>query len=385
VAHHLRARVPALTRRAVARLRSELPVYAQLPAEELSGDIADIVQRTLRLYADAIERRRPASEAELGRQRESAAQRAEEGVPLDAILTAYHLGTAMCWEEVAAGAVPGDLPDLQELFGLTLAVQRQLSSAVSGAYLQARQILDGEEHRGRHALMAALLAGEPPAGPGAAALYVAATLVLDPHPDESAPGARAAIASRRKVRRVRTVLDEYAEPLTALDSAGGTVLLPVAAAPPWPDLCGLVSRAGRAAGTPVTAAAEVVEPAAIPAAVARNGEVVALVRRTGRPPGLYRLADVLLDYQLTRPSEALPALAALLEPLAGRPDLLDTLESYVSHALDRRTTAASLHVHPNTVDYRLRRITVLTGLHPGRPADLQYLNAALLARRWGAA
>ncbi|MYW10435.1 PucR family transcriptional regulator, partial [Streptomyces sp. SID2563] len=134
-------------------------------------------------------------------------------------------------------------------------------------------------------------------------------------------------------------------------------------------------------GVPVTAAAETAAPDGVPAAVARNGEIVDLVARTGRAPGLYRLADVLLEYQLSRPSEALRGLAGLLSPLDAKPELLHTLETYLGHGLDRRAAAAALHVHPNTVDYRIRRIDRLTGLSPARPADLQHLSAALVARR----
>ncbi|NGN65470.1 PucR family transcriptional regulator [Streptomyces sp. A7024] len=399
VGPRLRAGVPALSRRVTTRLRTELPVYAQLPGEELDGDIADIVQRTLRLFADVIERRRPPDDAELERQRESAGQRAEEGVPLDSILTAYHLGAAMAWEVIAEGAGPGDLTDLQELFALTLDLQRRLTSAVSGAYLDARQVLDAEDHGGRHALLAALLAGEiPPGGRPAgfgmrpAAAYAVLALALGPHPDEDGTGPRAAIAARRKLRRVREVLNAYAgEPaLTALDARGGTALLPVPPdAPPqdsgavemWPELCATVRQAADAAGAELYAAAEVAAPGGVPEAVARTGEVVALARRTGRPPGLYRLSDVLLEYQLTRPSAALPQLAALLEPLDGRPELLATVEEYVRCGQDRRVAAEALHVHPNTVDYRLRRVAALTGLSAGSASDLAVLRAALVARR----
>lgn len=386
----LRALVPALSRRVMTRLRTELPVYAQLPGEELDGDIADIVQRTLRLFADVIERRRPPDDAELERQRESAAQRAEEGVPLDAILTAYHLGAAMAWEVIAEGAGDGDLADLRELFELTLDLQRRLTSAVSGAYLAARQVLDSEEHGGRHALLAALLAGDAGgagvrAGARPAALYAVVTVALGAHPDECERSARprAVIAARRKLRRLRSVLDAYAgEPaLTALDEEGGTVLLPLAVEPPWPELCALVERGGKASGAELYAAAEVVPPGEVPGAAARTAEVVALVRRTGRPPGLYRLADVLLDYQLTRPSPALPELAALLAPLEGRPELLATVAEYVRCGQDRRAAAEALHVHPNTVDYRLRRVAALTGLSAASAGDLAVLRAALVARR----
>ncbi|MFF9317781.1 PucR family transcriptional regulator [Streptomyces sp. NPDC014735] len=458
VAARMRARAPALTGRVVARLLSDLPVYADLPREEISGDIADIVQHNLRLFADIVEYRRHATEAELAQQRDSAAQRAEEGVPLDAILTAYQVGTAMCWQEAAKEALPGDLPVVLEITDRIMVLQRQLTSAVSGAYLEARRILDSQEHGGRHALMAALLAGEPldrfthPTGPRPAARYLALTLALAPHADELAQssgagagagagmgsdsgagpevgagvgsgagvgvgagvepgsgagaesgttsgagsvstsgagtgrGSGAGVAARRKIRRIRTVLDHYAGTpvLTALDTSGGTVLLPVEEPPEWHGpggLCVLIDEAARAAGVPVTAAAETVEPEAVPAAVARNSEIVDLVARTGRPPGLYRLADVLLEYQLSRPSEALPGLARLLGPLETKPELLHTLETYLELGLDRRTTAAALHIHPNTVDYRIRRIDRLTGLSPSRPADLQHISAALVARR----
>ncbi|MFC7306509.1 PucR family transcriptional regulator [Streptomyces monticola] len=386
-AAYLRARVPGLARRVLTRLRAELPVYAELPVEELTGDIADIVQHNLRLFADVIEHRRPATDRELDRQRDSAAQRAEEGVPLDAILTAYQIGTALCWQEMASGARPEELADVQEAVRHIMELQRQLTSAVSGAYLEARQILDSQEHGGRHALLAALLAGEPaelrPAGPLPAALYVAMTLELGPHPDETMTGPGASIAARRKIRRVRSVLDRHTgEPaLTALDSSGGTVLLPVTAEPAWPELCALVGAAQESAGVPVLAAAAVVPPGEVPEAVARNAEIVDLVRCTGRAPGLYRLADVLLDYQLSRPSAALGQLAGLLGPLAAKPDLLRTLETFLAYGLDRRATAAALHLHPNTVDYRIRRITRLTGLSPSRPPDLQHIGAALVARR----
>lgn len=389
VAAHLRARAPYLTRRVVERLLAELPVYAQLPQEEVAGDIADIVQRSLRLFADVVEGRRPVRDDELARQRDSAAQRAEEGVPLDAILTAYHIGVEIGWNEIAADAGPADLADLQATLACLMALQRRLTQAVSASYLEARRILDSQDHGVRHALMTGLLAGEPleavtrRTGLRPAAHYTVMTFAFGPHPDETEPGPRARIAARRKIRRVRSALDRRpGEPaLAALDGAGGTVLLPCAAPPAWDELRDLVARAAAAAATPVTAAAATTAPGGVPAAVTQTAEIIDLVQRTGRPPGLYRLADVLLDYQLSRPSGALAGLALLLEPLEDRPELLHTLEVYLRHDLDRRRTGAALHVHPNTVVYRIRGVGRLTGLDPARPADLQLINAALVARR----
>jgi hypothetical protein len=389
VAGYLRARVPSLTRRVVERLRAELTVYAELPHEEVAGDIADLVQHNLRVFADVIERFGRADDDWFAVQRDSAAQRAEEGVPLDAILSAYHLGAEMGWNEITAGARPADLADLQETLSHLMSFQRRLISEVTAAYLETRQVLDVQQHHDRHTLMTALLAGDPPghppypAGTRPAPLYVVMTLALGRHPDESRPGPRARVAARRKIRRVQSTFDRFAgQPaLTALDGFGGTALLPVESPPVWDDLCALVARTARSADVPITAAAAVAEPAGVPAAVAQNTEIVDLVTRTDRAPGLYRLSDVLLDYQLSRPGEALTALACLLRPLELKPELLQTLETYLRENLDRRLTAAALHVHPNTVDYRIRRITQLIGLSPARAADLPRINAALVARR----
>ncbi|WP_405953215.1 helix-turn-helix domain-containing protein [Streptomyces prunicolor] len=45
---------------------------------------------------------------------------------------------------------------------------------------------------------------------------------------------------------------------------------------------------------------------------------------------------------------------------------------------DRRATARVLGLHPNSVDYRLARITELTGLDLGAPRDAALVLAALL-------
>jgi hypothetical protein len=263
---------------------------------------------------------------------------------------------------------------------------------VSAAYVEERHVIDSQAHSGRRSLLGALAAGTPAATVAAVAQeagvrlaprYVATALVVAPHADDAAGGATAKVAARRRIRRLQAALDRFAgEPvLTALEAGGGTVLLPSRHEVEWPELRALVARLALEAGTAVTAACAVATPPQVPGALRLAGEVAELVAATGRPPGLYRLADVLLEYQLSRPSAAHPELAALLDPLAGRDDLLATLREYLRSGLSRRRTAALLHVHPNTVDYRIRRVAQLTGLNPARPTDLEHLSAALVARQ----
>ena len=62
-------------------------------------------------------------------------------------------------------------------------------------------------------------------------------------------------------------------------------------------------------------------------------------------------------------------------------DLVGTARALLESDLDRRAAARALHLHPNTVLQRTRRIEELTGLSLGRPRDLLSLTAALSVAR----
>ncbi|MDI5967772.1 helix-turn-helix domain-containing protein [Streptomyces sp. SL13] len=81
------------------------------------------------------------------------------------------------------------------------------------------------------------------------------------------------------------------------------------------------------------------------------------------------------------PSAATAHLAGLLAPLDDNPVLLTTLRTFMHNHCNRRATASRLHIHPNSVDYRLRRVHQLTGLDPTEPDGTQRIAAALAARR----
>jgi sugar diacid utilization regulator len=255
-----------------------------------------------------------------------------------------------------------------------------VTAVVATSYLQEQQAISGEEGDALRALVGALLAGEPAdalaerVGRRLPAAWVVMALDLGPHPDEATAGA---VAARRKVRRVQEALDEHVgEPvLGQLHATGGIALLPDVGQE-LDDVCG---RLQRAAGVPVRVGAAPASATRYVAGAAAQAREV--LRLAGPEPGLYVLRDVLLDYQLSRPSDAQEHLAALLTPLDDFPDLLRTLEAYLAEDLDRRRTAGALHVHPNTLDYRLKRIVDLTGLEPTTTRGLQLLAGAVAVRR----
>ena len=60
------------------------------------------------------------------------------------------------------------------------------------------------------------------------------------------------------------------------------------------------------------------------------------------------------------------------------PELLATLWAYLDNGRSLEGTARELYVHPNTVRYRLKRITELLGWDPTSPRDAFVLHAALI-------
>jgi DNA-binding PucR family transcriptional regulator len=60
-------------------------------------------------------------------------------------------------------------------------------------------------------------------------------------------------------------------------------------------------------------------------------------------------------------------------------DLVHTLRTLVSCGFDRASTSRALHVHRNTLGYRLRRIEQLAGIDLAKPRDVACVYLALTA------
>lgn len=191
------------------------------------------------------------------------------------------------------------------------------------------------------------------------------------------------VATRRRLLRLQQALDgHFARPVPALlEQAGGHALVPGASPPVSAELA---ARLIEVWGDETRVAVAVADrPERIGQAAATASEVLRLVCALGRPPGVYTLDDVLLEYHLTRQNESAHLLGALLEPLSARPDLLQTVRVFLEEQYDRRRTARRLGLHPNTVDNRLSRVTELTGLDPATPRGVALLMTALALQDLG--
>jgi purine catabolism regulator len=79
------------------------------------------------------------------------------------------------------------------------------------------------------------------------------------------------------------------------------------------------------------------------------------------------------------PERLEPKIAELVAVLRDHPALHETLVAYFDHDLDVTATASELHLHPNSLRYRLTKIEELLGRSLKRPATIADLHIALLA------
>jgi hypothetical protein len=410
----LNALVPVVARRTLERLAAEVPTSTVEPCDLAERDVEKFsgpVEEDLRLYLRVLSEDRMPTPLELVTITEAAARRARERVALADVLTMHHVGLRVAWEEILARLSPTHQADVRRWAGHLLRYLQVVTSSVSTAYVDAQEAIHSVEQEARRALMTALVAGRPAAahaeraGLRLAPAYLVVVLAVDGVAPEEYDGLASdgvayggepghggvgttdrPVGLLRRARGVQEELDEYSGTpvLCALDVRLGTALLP-ASAEVLPELeAGLGSLADRLAavvGTPVTlGAASALGLPAVPTAVAQARELAWLALGLHRPAGAYQLSDLLLEYQLTRPGAGRDQLARLLDCLDGHPHLLETLLAYQRSGHNRRQAAATLHVHPNTLDYRLSRVATLTKLDPGRPAHAQLLAAAVIAR-----
>ncbi len=369
-------------------IAAHVAMYAELP-DLLGVDVRGVVRENLLLFEARVTG--AAADPELlERVAASAYRRAEEGFPLELVQRAYLTGTASAWEAVAALAGPEDVTALRTLGHAALDHLTDVLLVVTGSYLEELRMSGDEAETVRTSLVAALLSGSEVAqvassiGVTLPERYTVVALRIGDEPAGEGWSRPAAITARRRLRALRATLedDRVNVPLFELDPYGGLVLLPHPHGDEraWDTAAvdALVRRLRTAAGAEVWAGTTTAGVAEVPAAAGLAREIVDLARRTRREAGTYAMDDVLLDYQLSRPGPVADALRTRLAPLATRPDLVATLRAHLATGQVRARTAELVSVHPNTVDYRLRRVADLVGLDPWTADGLALLRAGLL-------
>ncbi|MFI6865539.1 PucR family transcriptional regulator [Nocardia sp. NPDC050406] len=381
--------VRALARTMVGHFVDTIFTCRTLPGDAVRGDITKVTRACLELAISMIDGED--SPDKIAKVEDAATNWAREGIPIDTIQHALHEGFKLGFDLIIDRATPEDFDSLKGVSRKLLEVLDTINVTASLAYVKELRAVVGEHHTAVHTLTSALLAGHPTSvmaresGIEVADTYHVVALAVPAHPDELNPALDSAIAARRKLRRVQAAVADGCggTALSLLSVKGGTLLIPTSSIADG-GLGEFIAVLARNAQVPVRATVVDSPATDVPAAAERAHEVLDIVQRLQCQPGLYHFDDLALEYQLTRPGPARETLGSLLDPLDQHPYLLATLERHISTNLDRQQTARSLHVHTNTVDYRLKRIARLTGLDPLQPSGLWNLRAALVARTYRA-
>lgn len=352
------------------RFRAEIPSYRSLPQALVEAEMIELARHTLAAFARSATRGHAADSEEVAAFAHTARQRAAEGFPLEDLLQAHRLGGRILWQALADTATAQERHALAEAADVVMAHVDAASATVTRAYLDATssRLSQGERHI--RDLMAALTSGHP---------------LVEAH--------------RALAERLHFVVQASYRPFLALLPGGSSRAHRALV----DDLRGFgllaVAEDRRVIGLLAPEAPEPIPPPGVRLAAGTPVERAELAESLGELRLLAHLSELdghrrELSVQEFAPELLLarsPQVAAglrerLLAPLEAHgvrrgPDLVSTLETLMACDLDRRRAAAALHVHRNTLDYRVRRAAELSGIDLSTPRDLALLWLALCQRR----
>jgi hypothetical protein len=374
----VRAEVGSLVDEVVGAVVADSPVYGAVLSSPEGMAIRMGIEQAVGAFLDAVERgERPGSgTAELWRRLGEVEFQSGRG--LDALRAAFRTGTRAVWRGAAELAAAAGIPTPQ-VIGLAEAIfvfSDELAAEVVEGYLRMQSDEAGELERRRRRLV---------------------SLLLDEEGFDSEAVARAAALARWRVPRSLAALAVSGhEPgpigrrlsvdaLVGADADGAFLLVPDPEGPGRRDELarGVGDSEAIAVGPTVGVreAARSLRWARLALGLAARGALAGAAR------GPVRVEEHLADMILLQDEALAGALVeARLAPVIGLPDhdrerLLETLEAWLAHQRHTPGVAAALHVHPQTVRYRLGKLRELLGEALDDPDARLELELALRARR----
>jgi hypothetical protein len=355
VADVIEPELPAVTADIFEAIAQEVPEY-QRPLEGAFGKGLRVgVTEALRQFVALV--RDPDSGRGQGRAVYVGLGRGElrQGRSLDSLLSAYRIGARVAWRRLGdAGLKAGLEPEvLNRLAEAIFAYIDGLSVESIEGYAEASRAIEGERERLRTRLLALL--AQQPAAPEED--IKAASRAAD----WRLPNVAAMIAcAPEDLGRLVPGL-----PAGSLASTLGDLGCAVVPDPEGPGHSRELKRAARRLTVAIGPSVPTTELGRSWAAAAKLAEAIAGGEVEGA--GVIRADDHLMALALNDSGELLGAIAARrLEPFAGltpraRKRMTETLLAYLRLQGAVPAIAEELHVHPQTVRYRLARLRELLG------------------------
>lgn len=366
----LDGRLPAMAISATDRIWEEVPNYQR---SDLHPDVARHVERIYGVFVTTVGARRDPLVSDFPWTAEHAQRRVDHDIPLVDFLKAFRIAQLELWDHLLEWAQFGPAAE-QTVLGLVSHVMRTIeagSSAAATTYIEAQQYDLADQENVQRDLVEDLLAKRRPTHARQlevlreAGLNEARYVVISAElcTDDDTQGQHMLTMS------ARTHLSRIAGGVFAVRQSELVALLPLRAKDEGP-LTQRLSRmveelSGRGILLRVGVSAVRGDLDDVPEGHAEAHLACSSIEARH---GVVRLAELsTLDYLVRRPDETVRRLirprvrAFLAEDLAGDGVYCASLEAFVAHDLNAREAARSLHVHVNTMYYRLERISERTG------------------------
>jgi hypothetical protein len=368
--------LPAATEEILATIAEQVPEYARPLEGGFGVAIRTGVTEALRQFVALI--RDPDAGREPGRDVYVGLGRGElhEGRTLDALQSAYRVGARVAWRRVSAaarrqGADPEQLGLLAEAI---FAYIDELSADSVEGYARAQREQEGERQRRRRELLSLLLR-DPPAEEGD--LRAAAQGAGWRLPRSAAPLAVAEADLARVARRLPA--DALAG---SVDDVGCALVSGAASSSRNSELARATESVTAALG-PSVPRAELASSWSLAKAALRAAETGAIDGASSPILAEEHLADLMIFESGGVAERLARSQLAPLDELtaAARARMEETALAFVQHGGNAAAMARALHLHPQTIRYRLTRLRELFGEQLDDPDARFELELALRSAR----
>lgn len=371
------------------RVWRSVPAYPQVVVDrgDLSGQVRDSI---LNVLVCLMEDRLP-SAAELDTAATNGERRALQGVAQAAIIQSYRNAERSLVDTFQARCARMQVPVAALRVGQQqiVTILDQLEGAMLRTYAQMQQRIATRTVLTEPDLMNRLVSGEPideadlgrlvrTLGLDVDAATRVVGLALGPVPDEGEEIDPERVAELRHHAVAHLRAATGTTPLSGVvreDDGSPVVVVAVPWDGPVADLGARLAAGLDRRRLAVAAVGAVGEPrrglAAVGGSCRQATGALAVGRRRGVDREVLLFADVLLEVLALRdPRMVVNIQDRYLRPLAAHEHLVETLRVHLATDLSVPETARRLVVHPNTVSYRLRRVSELSGLDLHRVQDV---------------
>jgi hypothetical protein len=385
LANRLTGQEEDLVRRIVAACLNEIADY-RAARELLAADVAALTRDNLEVFLANLARGEPRSSGQLEKTRQAAARRVHQDVSLESFLHATRIWGRCTWEAIRAAVreSPEEAWAALEIGSRLFGDVDAISVVATHAYLQEAQGLSENGHILPPDVLDGLLgtaSDSDRARRGARGIGIQlaeAYLVL------SIRGPRPLV--RWMVEAARSQLrPSTGSLLLGARDAEVVALFPVSKPTELlaaKEQAAALARSVGANGVAVGMSGWHPGPGGRTLAYTEAKEAAHLASVAGLTGRVVSLDEVLIEHIARSTPHVDRILDETLHPLVEydrrhRTALVDTVRTYVETGFNLRRSADVLHVHPNTVMYRLRRVQELSGRDPYDPEDLLILFLAL--------